>query len=588
MPWLRSLRQWQYADDWILQCPVEQLPILLEAISSVLDDLRLPLQLVKCQLHVPSWIAGPPAGYTPPAGISYRAGGIELLGTSACGDLRTPLTFGEDIPAQTADRIAKALALARRACQLARAAPQTGGRQPAFAIARGIISHALDFDAGVLPCSVLLPYADQINTAVLEVVAASMDVDAAALTPLMRRQLWLPRRWGGLQLSDSVVMVPLARSATLMRQGPRLRETIQSWRYPPDGRDLSWKVHDPTVLDGVGTGQELLDHFHACGVGPLSGNGTPQDQGCTLAEDPLRPAHPADKLLSKLLRSAADAAAATLYSESPPDDQIRLLSAGGPSAGSSLVAPLSMDGVHFSDWQWSEALRWRLGFTSPGCLARCQNQAHGQQGVCGTLLDPGQDHAVDCEFGPLRTRRHDGIADVYADIAEECGALARREVFVQELTGAKEAWLDVWAYGIHGIDDLLLDITVRHPRAARYRPRSEAVSGAAAAVGEREKYDRYPAAAGRSVWPVSYETWGRAGEAAETLLVSLAAAARHRAHRRGRACGQELARWRARIDGTLQRAVVAQLAAAHHGLPGRRAYRARPLDLASLEASTPV
>ena len=136
--------------------------------------------------------------------------------------------------------------------------------------------------------------------------------------------------------------------------------------------------------------------------------------------------------------------------------------------------------------------------------------------------------------------------------------------------------------------DLLLDITVRHPRAARYRPRSETIPGAAAAEGETEKYDRYPAAAGRSVWPVSYESWGRAGKAAESLLVSFAIAARHRAHRRGRACGQELLRWRARIDAALQKAVVAQIAAARHGLPGRRPYRARPLDLAALEACTPV
>ena len=288
------------------------------------------------------------------------------------------------------------------------------------------------------------------------------------------------------------------------------------------------------------------------------------------------------------MSSAADAAAASLYKDSPPHDRIRLLSASGPSAGSSLVAPLSMEGVHFSDWQWSEALRWRLGFNPPGCAARCQNQAHGQQGVCGVPLDPDQDHAVDCESGPLRTRRHDALADAYADIVEECGALARREVFVQELTGTKEAWLDVWAYGVHGLADLLLDITVRHPGAARYRPRSEVVPGVAATAGEGDKYDRYPSAAGRSVWPVAYETWGRAGAAAETLLVNLAAAARRRAHRRGRACGQELARWRARIDGTLQRAVVAQLAAARYGLPGRRPYRARPLDLASLEANTPV
>ena len=195
---------------------------------------------------------------------------------------------------------------------------------------------------------------------------------------------------------------------------------------------------------------------------------------------------------------------------------------------------------------------------------------------------------MDCESGPLRLRRHDDLADVYADIVEECGALARREVYVPELSGSKEAWLDVWGYGILDLSDLLLDVTIRHPRAARYRPQSEAVPGHATAEAEQHKADRYPPAGGRAVWPVAYESWGRAGVAAENLLVRLATVARRRAHRRGRACGQELLRWRAKIDAMLQKAVVAQLASARFGLPGRRPYRRRPLDLAALEAQTPV
>ena len=180
------------------------------------------------------------------------------------------------------------------------------------------------------------------------------------------------------------------------------------------------------------------------------------------------------------------------------------------------------------------------------------------------------------------------MAEVYADIADECGALSRREVFVPELSTSKEARLDVWAYGLFDVPDLLLDITVRHPRAQRYRPAAEKVAGAAAASSEQEKVDRYPAMGGRSVVPIAYETWGRAGAAAELLLVQLVAAARRRAHRRGRSTGQELLRWRARIDGVLQRGVAAQLAAAQFGLPGKRPYRQRPLDLSALEAGSMV
>ena len=137
---------------------------------------------------------------------------------------------------------------------------------------------------------------------------------------------------------------------------------------------------------------------------------------------------------------------------------------------------------------------------------------------CGEQLDANGDHQVQCERGPMRTRKHDDIADVYADILEEAGGIARREAFVPELSRGTEAWLDVWAGGIIEMPDLLLDITVRHPRAERYQPAASHTAGAAAARAEKEKEDRYPPASGRYVWPVAHETWGRLGQQAEHLL----------------------------------------------------------------------
>eukprot|EP00959_Pyramimonas_sp_CCMP1952_P318850 6671558-Pyramimonas_sp.AAC.1 len=69
-----------------------------------------------------------------------------------------------------------------------------------------------------------------------------------------------------------------------------------------------------------------------------------------------------------------------------------------------------------------------------------------------------------CECGPFQTRRHDDLADVYADILAEAGGFVRRELFVPELTTSRaEAWLDVWAYGVAELPDCLVDVTVRHP-----------------------------------------------------------------------------------------------------------------------------
>ena len=60
------------------------------------------------------------------------------------------------------------------------------------------------------------------------------------------------------------------------------------------------------------------------------------------------------------------------------------------------------------------------------------------------------------------------VADVLADILQQCGALVRMEVYVPAATGGtKEAWLDPSAYGLPNRPDLLFDVTVRHPRNAR-------------------------------------------------------------------------------------------------------------------------
>jgi hypothetical protein len=301
----------------------------------------------------------------------------------------------------------------------------------------------------------------------------------------------------------------------------------------------------------------------------------------------LRPQAPDKHLLSGLLRHSADARFAELFGAATAGERIRLLSAGGPNAGSSMVAQLSTAGVHMTDWQWTSACRWRLGLMFQGRLGSCCNQRRDGT-CCQQLLDSEGNHAADCPCGPLRNQRHDDLAEIYADILEEAGGLARREVFVEELSGATEAVLDVWAYGIPELPDLLLDITVRHPRAARYRPAAEKTAGAAACKAEKEKLDRYPPANGRQVWPVTHETWGRLGPAAEQLLQACASAAARRAHRRGKVSGGELRRWRARLDGCLQRAVAMQQASAARGLPGRRPVRARPLDLHALEASCDV
>ena len=191
---------------------------------------------------------------------------------------------------------------------------------------------------------------------------------------------------------------------------------------------------------------------------------------------------------------------------------------------------------------------------------------------------------VRARTSPQSPPRHNAIADDYAGIVEEIGAMARREVFVAEWSSQREAWLDVWVYGVLEMPDTLLDITVRHPRAERYQPGASEAEGHAAAKGEQEKVARYPSSGGRCVWPLAHETWGRLGSEAECFLQACAAVAARRAYRCGRLPGACLRWWRARLDATLHRSIAAQLSAARWGLPGRKRHRTGPVDRACLEA----
>ena len=584
---LGNLHDWQFVDDWVLQPEVASAVPLLDSIQTVLADHGLEMQEAKCQFHIPSGSsdgAPLPAALQPLAArIRHSADALTLLGSTAGGAYSAPLHMPSVAPPATVDRLDHALRLCRRASLMVDAAPPCGGRQPAFALARTVIAHALDYDAGVLPCSLVLPHAQRLDQAVRDLVCHTADISPDERSLPLEIQLALPRRLGGMQVAAATTVVPCARVAALLTHGQHVRDQVAAWQAAQPDHELP----EPARLDGVDDEKiALLDALRALGIEAIAGSGRPCPAG-TGADDPLRAANPDSHLLSHFLKAADAHAHGTLVSGLSACAKANLWSAGGPSAGSSITAPLCLDGVHFADWQWTEVVRYRLSLPTRGPQQLCKNErADGT--CCEVPLDPLGNHATDCTFGPLRNRRHDDLAEVYADIIQECGGIARREVFVPEFSASREAWLDVWAYGTPELPDLLLDLSVRNPGADRYRVAAGEYPGAAAAAGELEKDARYPPAGGRRVWPVIYETRGRAGLRAEELLQQLAAVARRRAHRRGRAVGQELQRWRARLDGSLQRGIAAQLVASRLGMPGRRLHSRRPLDLAALEAGTPV
>ena len=156
-------------------------------------------------------------------------------------------------------------------------------------------------------------------------------------------------------------------------------------------------------------------------------------------------------------------------------------------------------------------------------------------------------------------------------LSDETGAQRQVHMLSEFASQEREAWLDIWAFGGVQIQDLLIDVTIRHPAAEAYQPRAAQQPGHAASSAEQQKLERYPERDGRSIVPFAVETWGRMGGRAEDLLQKLAAeAARHHC-RRGQSttAGTFMKRWRASLDATLQRGQAMSLIAARVGLAGR-------------------
>ena len=201
----------------------------------------------------------------------------------------------------------------------------------------------------------------------------------------------------------------------------------------------------------------------------------------------------------------------------PDADQVRERSCGCPGSGGFLLCSASeVAGTELLDGVMGHSMAWRLGVetTSPG--QRCQiGCVHRAGEPCGAPLDSKGYHAATCKFGGYQTIRHSRIVHQLRGILRESGAIvAPREMEVAAWTrqDGTRARLDV-SFVADGLRDYV-DVTVRHPLAAKYLRRAATTDGAASATAEAAKRVRYPAlaAAGlRSVVPFAVEFFGRLG-----------------------------------------------------------------------------
>jgi hypothetical protein len=561
---------WLYVDDVLFQCPAQHVDVLMTVVMAALSRFKLSLQRRKCAIHVPA-LAGTALNDWPPEAkaladvLPLAPEGLIVLGTDAAGDHALPLGPFAAAAEKTRERAAQACRLAKAALQLVYRPPPAGGKQIAWRICRNVITHALDYDSRILTSSLVLPHAAVVEQSAWEIVQA---VIGRELSEDQRAQVQLPTCLAGCQMPMPTLIVPLARAAGVLETGLAVRNSVEKWGY-----DLATARRVDGVDDAVADG--IFEGLHGHKV-MLSAPGRPArwsgDGTASQTPDMLRPAVPPRHVLSNFLRVHAEASYEDVLSRSTRRDRTRLRSAGGPNAGKALVAPAGLQATHYTDEQVVEVLRWRLGLAEIGEIPRCRNLAAKTMEECGEARDGFGDHAASCSFGPLRIKRHDNIAESLADIIEETGAHVRREAYVKAFsTPQSEAWLDIWAFaGLH-IEDLLVDVTVRHPMASAYQPSASSRDGAAASVAEEKKLLRYPARGGRSVVPFAMETWGRLGPSAEELMQTLASEATRHARRRGNdaTAGAFLRRWRATLDAVLQKSMAKALMSARVGLPGR-------------------
>lgn len=267
--------------------------------------------------------------------------------------------------------------------------------------------------------------------------------------------------------------------------------------------------------------------------------------------------------------------------------QARLRSAAG-GAGVWVEAIPNRPTLRLRDAEFVTGLRWRLGLPLLPEGLCCQNTAKDAEKRCGCILDQFGDHVTICSRGGGTYRIHGGIVKLLAGFARSVGAWTEEELIVPELLQgvpgsdtAVEARLDlhIWAPAPWPME-LWVDVTHRHPWAARYRQAAKREDGAAATAGEQDKAKRYREGRdGVSVTAAAIESWGRLSPSFEWLLGCLEARAGAECSLSGGAAIAMGRRWRQEIG-------IAQVRALHLSLT--RATRQSPGGSAAADATADV
>ena len=583
----RSVAVWKYVDDGVLQCEVHDFPIVWQAWAAASALHRIVLVPRKSLAYVPAWDlldALPGEASLISDLVALERGGIVLLGGVAEGAYAAAV--GQQLQiGPIVKRSDRACRVSRGLVAMANAGLDTGGRQPAWQIARLVVANSLTYDARVNATALTEPFAQRVRSGLIAALSASAGVPLVEST---LEQVFLPRFLGGFEVNDPVASLPRARVAHIIERGPTLRAALRALAPHADESMIA-------AAEAIEDGAHCLDHLRRQGVMP-SAHGIP-DRGRP-SQDPLRPPCPARHLQRSFNHAAGRATLARLLASADGRGRARLHSCGGPSAGRTFIAVPLTPILAFNDLDWSSAVRWRLGLPLCTPSARCQLSAADADKPCGAFLDLSGDHPQVCGKGPGFILRHDPICDALAWGCIEAGAHTRREAWVRGATRTRgsggrprPARLDVWAFGTLDLVDELLDVVVKHPAGNDILASAASRPAAAADVAEQGKWDEYSLPAGRNLVPFGVETWGRLGTSAEAFLGRLHAASSRRAFLRGQPVSRVVSDVRAMIDAVVHKSAGNACEWAINGLPGgqRRPPRwSQRSAQQSMEASAPA
>ncbi len=598
-----------YVDDCVLVAPIVEFQQAWALWCCCLQDFGFEVVHAKCSCWLPGAVFTNPllhcatcrieAADWCPDGFECMSpaqslNGLKILGSAACGNYCTVISLqecafscelftahlspfaGDTLPdpalphcddsafltAPAEKRMASAVALCNAVLHMLNCSLPVQSSLPCWLLAVKVIAVKLDFDFRVSDPRAMAPLAESLSRNLRCVSSAVLGF--ASLPDIVFAQIALPGKLSGLNLRhpmDTLLAAPVASAA-------QIRAPAFAWLHCHCGMDAhtfcrSYPHHFATAaLCCLADASVYLDHNTVVSVKP--------------PDDPLTflsaPSCSHTKVQGRICCALQKIRFLYLFKAAPDDrSRVRLLSCTGPGNGACFADLPTQDALTLIDADFRLAVYYRLGLPLFPTGARCKHHKKGDNAsFCNTALCSDPDHPLMCKLGGSINRIHRAVAQLVALFCREVGLDTSIELVIPEFVRKarppahlsyherikfESAIMDVVATHPYLPTEFLVDATVRHPMSTRV-PNACSEPGAAAAMGEADKHDRYPPSRGRQVTPCAIESWGRIGPEFHCFLQHLHTMGRRRDRAHGVPLGNYLQRWQIMLSATLNRAIA--------------------------------